>query len=351
MRNGVDAAYDESTLILSEKMIMRALNDLRIMEGDGRMEFFELKEKIEQEAFLRENKQIIEGYLKKVESNMNSVVMVAPVSSIFESPDSDYVILISKPLYLRRVSEEHSICKNSSYAFQPSAFCYGSGFFVKEKEDHTKVVATAAHILVKPGLEIEKIRFIHGIQINKPGDFAHNIVVHKSQVYKPIRMDNPLPHSDYELFSNSSDWAFVAVKPAYEQFSQPRILPSVVSIQATPVQENTHLYAIGHGLGLPLKISFDGEIMSFASRNISTGMKGKTFFESKLTLLGGNSGSPVFSAENHELVGLYMRGVKKLHLTENYKCLRVKNEGDPFEGQECLCVHDGTNFYERLKTI
>ncbi|MFM9949068.1 MAG: serine protease [Saprospiraceae bacterium] len=346
MKKIMEAADSYGTL--TERTVMRVLHEVR---GDGRLELSELKRLVEKDDSLTEKKPLVDHCFQQIQNNMNSVVMVAPASSIFESPDSEYVIIVSKPLHLRRVSEKYEICKNASYAFQPSAFCDGSGFFVKEKEGGVKVIATAAHLLVRPGVAIEKMRFIHGIQIKKPGDFSYNIAVHKSQVYKPVQENGQLPPSDYELFYNSSDWALVKVKHAYEQFINPKNPPSLVSIQATPVEESTHLYATGHGLGLPLKISFDGEVMPFASRNVSTGMKEKAYYESKLTLLGGNSGSPVFSAESHQLVGIYMRGVKKLHLTENYKCLRVKNETDSVEGQECLCVHNGTNFSKRLELI
>ena len=314
-------------------------------EQDGRLEVYALEEKILSTDFLV-NGDPLDPLAKlrymdcfdQIKENMATLVMIAPASSIFEAPDNDCVIVKSKPLYRRRVSVEHGICKNSAYATQPSAFCYGSGFFAKKN-----VIATAAHVVVGPGINLEDIRFIRGVYMERPGDFENQMVVHKSQVYRPVLRKAVLPASDYELFAADSDWALLRVEPAYEDAAPIAAVPHV-KIKNKQVATGDPLYAIGHGLGLPVKVSFDGEVMDSQPSTAN-------FYESKLTLLGGNSGSPVFCASTHELVGIYMRGVKKLQLAENGKCLVVKNDRNPYEGQECLRIHGKTNFHNRLKTI
>jgi len=312
--------------------ILRSFNETR-SEDDGRLELHELEKKILSEHFIMgqldplARVQYVDCF-DKIKENMATVVMVVPVSSIFEAPGNDWVIIKSKPLYRRQVSTDYAICKSSAYATQPSAFCNGSGFFAKEN-----VIATAAHVVVGPNINLQDLRFIRGIYMEQAGDFEQQIVVHKAQVYKPVLKDQILPASDYELFAADSDWALISVVPAYAGFGLMSEAP-FVKIKNKAVGANDPLYAIGHGLGLPLKVSFDGEVMDVEPAAAN-------FFESKLTLLGGNSGSPVFCAATHQLVGIYMRGVKKLQLSPNGKCFIVKNERDAYEGQECLRTQRG----------
>jgi hypothetical protein len=119
----------------------------------------------------------------------------------------------------------------------------------------------------------------------------------------------------------------VEVTNAYEGYRSVDVTP-VARAHRRQVRVADLVYAVGHGLGLPVKVSFDGVVKEGSMRS--------TYYETSLTLLGGNSGSPVFFADTHELAGIYMRGVKKLHLKKGSDhCLEVRNEDLPIEGQEC----------------
>lgn len=312
------------------------LDRFRPGENDGRIEFHKLKKMVEEETSERISNDplIILGakslkeYMAAVESNMKRVVMVVPESSILEAKGSSKVLIWSEPLYLRKVSENYDICKESLYAEQLSAFSFGTGFFIKKN-----VIATAAHVVVGNGIDIDKIRFVYGYQIVKEDDFSRHIIVPKSNVFRVSRVAGNLPPGQFEYFVDGSDWALMEVTNAYEGFKSPDITP-VERITARTVKPEDQVYSIGHGLGLPLKISFDGRVKNNIQQN---------YFETSLTLLGGNSGSPVFFADTHELAGIYIRGVKKLVLNASGKCLIVRNS-DPSnsaagsayeEGQEC----------------
>jgi len=307
------------------------LNQYRAGLKDGRIEFTELKKVVDQETALGEGEgknpiekmgaAFLKEYMTKVESNIERVVMVVPESSILEAKGSNSVLIWSEPLHTRKVSENYSICPDSPYANQLSAFSFGTGFFIKKN-----VIATAAHVVMGNGMDIDKIRFVYGYRVKNEGDFSRYIIVPKSNVFRPSRVAGKLPANQFEYFVDGSDWALMEVTNAYEGFNTPDISP-VVRTTDRKVKPGDQMYSIGHGLGLPLKVSFDGKVKDNKNHT--------TYFETSLTLVGGNSGSPVFFADTHELAGIYVRGIKKLVLDQSGKCLVVRNEDQPIEGQEC----------------
>ncbi len=347
-------------VIEKENLAVRGLKSIIEQSGvvGGHIEFYQLQKQTR--GFYRRKPEeageftqtAVLDWLGGANRNLNCVVMVTSAASITDSHTSDeHAIIASKPLYERRIAEDYQICPDTMYARQRSAFCYGSGFFVKEKETGEKIVATAAHLVVRPGLKIEDLRFVHGVCIRKDNDFQHEILVHKSQIYKPVARE--ISVLDYELYATGGDWALLAVAPAYAQFDKSELNLYIPKIQTEPVDKADSLYAFGHGLGLPLKVSLDGNIITVAKS--ARPLEERDFFESTISLLGGNSGSPVFSSRTHQLVGLYMRGTKKLKKKVGKdNCLEVKNDFDFYEGlegQECLRVDKESAFYKRLQTI
>jgi hypothetical protein len=191
--------------------------------------------------------------------------------------------------------------------------------------------------------------------VYKNGDsgFKDKICVHKSKVFQPV--DEALDPHQYYFSELGSDFAVLAVKPSYPGVtsSQPSSAPSLAVMPKDITiynQQFEHkalkgreLYSLGHGLGLSLKVSYDGTVIRV--------VKHMPYFETNLSLLGGNSGSPVFDAITHELLGIYVRGTKKLTLIPSGRfmkngvfhqgeCLDVKPETansshDGAEGQEC----------------
>jgi len=167
-------------------------------------------------------------------------------------------------------------------------------------------------------------------------------MVPKSQIWKPVGNNPKIPSNQYEYFSKGSDWLILEVEPAYPDTVN--IPPYIVKFDnnRSPTEDD-ELYSLGHGLGLPTKVSYEGKIQKVYTN--------KNFFECNLTLLGGNSGSPVFYADNHELAGIYMRGVKKLQIREKNgekECLIVKDTTTPFEGQECQILDNVINALNNL---
>ncbi|MFN0033586.1 MAG: serine protease [Saprospiraceae bacterium] len=307
------------------------LGDAREKHG-LRAEFYEIKDVVNSvhEAVFA----AVSAYLDKMEANLKTVVMVVDAKNIEDPQDgSDCVIVKSRPLKERKVSEDPAlaICPHMVYSNQQSAHSLGTAFFLRENE-----IATAAHVVVGFHVKFQDVRFVYGVHIEGPSSFKNEIRVHKSKVFKP-QAGLTEPNAHY-LSRMSSDWARIKVEQAYLGFDintvKPVTLPKMDdytnSFGTNGTIKGKKVYSIGHGLGLPMKISYAGEV---SWRGVKS-----PYFETDLTLLGGSSGAPVFDAETHELLGIFIRGTKKLILgpcSDGPQRLVIKDEGSRHNGQEC----------------
>ncbi len=307
---------------------------------DGRIELYELKRlfsKFTKDQKLKngilQSKTDLKKYYKAVKQNAQSVVMIVSKKLISDA-GNDFVRVASQPLrnsgFFGKLIK---ICDQTNYLNQSFVRSYGTGFFLKKN-----IIATAAHLIVGPGKEMEDFRFVQGIIGQGESTFKNGILIPRTQVFK-IDEDYS-PTAKYHSYSKIFDWALVKVRPLKE--SSDPTFPKHLEIEnriPKPVNSKNKrelLYSIGHGLGLPMKISFDGEVIRVKDEFNS--------FECTLTLLGGNSGSPVFYADSHELAGLYMGGINKWqknlcdtcnHLDVCQICVEINNKPILFEGQEC----------------
>ena len=238
--------------------------------------------------------------------NLNSIVLIAH-EDVIENKDAlhagttDYAILKTLPLRCK-VFEGAKIHPKVPYAQQPSCnsnYPAGTGFFIAER-----TVATAHHVLheisSKAGADWrEKLIIINGYYIDR--STRNQILIHKKHLF---RLDSKQP-SDETGDSDTGDWAFFNVKSVFDL----PFYPASVDIAETATTCGANLYMLGHGLGLPVKISWDGHITqsrvetrNFEGRNIVTDLA-----YCKLESFNGNSGSPVFDALTHKVVGI-MKG-------------------------------------------
>lgn len=315
---------------------LKFLHDMRIRKCgaswdpmDIRVEYHELRDMVIEPERVRDINVLLDGShyevlndLAKIDQNLRSILLVVEESKLTEGPD-DTLIVRSDVLTDRQVSGGLRMCPECAYATQPSAHARGTAFFIAPN-----VVATAAHVLITAsnGLDVSRFRFVSGFVKHHQDDFLGAVVVLKSAVFKPTA-GYVLTADAYEMSGSGPDWALVSVEPAYPAFAAANPLPAnAVGIQTSPIEAFTKVYSLGHGLLLPTKVSYMGEVIS---NDLA-----KPYFEVSLTLLGGNSGSPVFNSLTHELVGIYTRGTNKLMRTPA-GCLMVRNEVDQYEGQEC----------------
>ena len=86
------------------------------------------------------------------------------------------------------------------------------------------------------------------------------------------------------------------------------------------------VYTLGHPLGLPLKLATGGVVLGASSGT----------FRTSLDTFAGNSGSPVFDADSHALVGLVVEGQKgqdDFEPAPARRCYVTNRIDGPAEGQ------------------
>ena len=68
--------------------------------------------------------------------------------------------------------------------------------------------------------------------------------------------------------------------------------------------EGTEIYIIGHPFGLPMKVAGNARVESIDDN----------YFRASLDAFRGNSGSPVFRADTHAAIGIYVRGERSIEV-------------------------------------
>ena len=222
-------------------------------------------------------------------------------------------------------------------AGQRSASALGTGFFFQEK-----YIITAAHVLFPPFLHLplSEIRFVKGFSFRKEKfegrdrhTFNNMITIRKSDVFKPVERILEAK-KDYELSNNGADWAVVEVEPengwSFDKLSNHYSLDKD-DLWTGPL-EGRDVYGLGHGFGLPLKLSPCGEILNVKQFNNDN----SRVFNCTLDFFSGNSGSPIFDSNTHKLLGFLVRGQRDLYFSNDSKATIVPGvEANGTVGEEC----------------
>lgn len=282
--------------------------------------------------------------LELLERNMNSIVMVVRENDL----ELDHVTAEGEEMYRlrsRKLQERnffinnthHVICPDSKYAEQQSASSLGTGFFIKPE-----IIATAAHVVYppfpnlaanassnagEPAHDINEFRFITNIKVTTAHARDDKILVPSDDIYKPVKQDALLASNWASL---GADWALVKVekangKPIGKEDKNTR---TVVGYQSK-VKEGDDVYCLGHGFGLPLKIALKGTVA------VAPGCG--EHFDCDLDVFSGNSGSPVFNADNHRVVGILIRGERNF----------IHGPHEEHEGKHCLLPSTASGIGDR----
>lgn len=197
------------------------------------------------------------------------------------------------------------LCPEAFYSREhiPDADIFGSGCFISPNR-----VATAAHVLEAAeelGTDPQKLIFIRAHY-----DDGENkqVKVSTSQIYRLSRKQKKILEDSQAVYGQKGDSAWVEVEPYFN--TPPEPYPEVYcDISTTPLQKGQRLYALGHGLAVPMKLSFDVEVGEII---------GPYWFHSDIHVLPGNSGSPVFDADSQQLVGI-VNGIHALNVRKSKK--------------------------------
>ena len=180
-------------------------------------------------------------------------------------------------LVTENFGERRNLCAQEPFREQPvGAFC--SGFLVARQ-----VIATAGHCVRENN--VSQIRFVFGFRMRDAGHAE--VVIDNAQIYAGTRL------LGREEIGTGPDWALVEVDRPVPDHRIAQIRVDGL------VDDNQALHVIGHPSGLPLKVA-DSSIVQDNSP--------QEFFIANLDTYGGNSGSPVFNSDNHQVEGILVRG-------------------------------------------
>jgi len=172
---------------------------------------------------------------------------------------------------------EQNLCPGERFREQPTgAFC--SGVLVAPD-----IIATAGHC-VNSG-NVTDVRFVFGFRM-RDATTAQTVIGNR-EIYRGVALVG------HQLVGNGSDWALVRLDRNVTNHRIARIR------RTGRIADGQAVHVIGHPSGLPTKFAGGAVVRDNAQG---------AFFVANLDTYGGNSGSPVFNSDTHEVEGLLVRG-------------------------------------------
>lgn len=207
-----------------------------------------------------------------VRRSADAVVALVKRSDLSENADGSFDLLTES------YKEAYDLCSSEPFVSQPTA-CFCSGFLVAPD-----VIATAGHC-VKNTADLARMRFVFGFRMRNATTPQTKFAA--ADVYTGTQL------LGRKLSNDGTDWALVRLDRAVagREAAQVRTSGKVKNKQA--------VYVIGHPCGLPQKYAPDAQVRDNSAA---------PFFVANLDTYGGNSGSPVFNAENNRVEGILVRG-------------------------------------------
>lgn len=205
--------------------------------------------------------------------NSNSIAAICLASSLVDMGNGDSL------LETRNFGKHLNLNENEPFRHQPiAAGLVGTAFLVKDD-----VMATAGHCVNERNLD--QLRFVFGYKMRNSTDIASQVP------NQEIFSGKDVIARSYHCRDSKSDWALVKL--------QDKVLRHpVVKLSGHNIESKESVYVIGHPLGLPLKYAPGAKVNNTE----------RDFFSADLDIYSRNSGSPVFDAKTHEVVGIVVRG-------------------------------------------
>jgi V8-like Glu-specific endopeptidase len=245
-----------STLELAEILMLktRGINRKRGIWGkDDRQDYYEIKD-------------------EQIKRNAGGVVAIYMKEDLIDSGKG------ISTLRVKNYGKSFNLAEAEPFRNQPIAagrLC--TGFLVKDD-----VIATAAHCASEKN--VTDLRFVFGYKMLAP--FTPVTQVAKESIYKGVKIIERVYNR-----KAGEDWALI-------QLDRSVVGQPVVTLSEKEISCNQPVYIIGHPVGLPLKYTPGAYVRNF----------NETCFSADLDVYCGNSGSPVFDSETHEVIGIVIRG-------------------------------------------
>jgi hypothetical protein len=226
-----------------------------IWYGDARMDFYD----------------IVDEMVKK---NANSVAAICTKDSLIDDCGGFSILRV------KNYGKTFKLCDEEPFHHQPTAagrMC--TGFLVKED-----TIATADHFV--KGNIVTDLRIVFGFKMEDP--YSPVTRVPNANIYSGVEVTDRVYR---KIKGSESDWALV-------KLDRKVVGRSNVTLSRKRIFSDQPVYVIGYPCGLPLKYAPGAQV-----REVN-----KTFFGSHLDIYAGNSGSPVFNSDTHEVIGMVMHG-------------------------------------------
>lgn len=294
----LDQVSNEDETDKNEDGFMRALKDKFFRLEDKRCEIGQVLSHTKKNGYYRR---------KRFEENANSVVLIlAKDKTTLPIPDAnDELVLESKVcselLDFRSFDPSYAgkkLCHSFFYHDEliPNCSIFGSGCFIAPNR-----ILTAAHVLEAIAdlkTNPDDLLFIRGYWAYNGKDMKE-IRINKDQIY--VLNQKELIENEHIIYGKTGDIAWLQVKPLYHSSGMNDAAGytgklNIVSGQdPAPPKIGNPTYAVGHGLGVCMKLSF-GSSVEFTD---PLGWMG-----GDMDVFPGNSGSPIFHSNTHELIGV-----------------------------------------------
>lgn len=203
--------------------------------------------------------------------DVDSVVALFSASDVVDNGDG------TSTLQTQIFAEAQNLCSAERFRDQPvGAFC--SGFLVA-----ADVVATAGHCV--DAESVTGTCFVFGFRMEDAT--TARTVLDNGEIYTGAALIGR------QLTADGTDWALV-------RLDRPVVGHRIARIRRTGrIGDADAVHVIGHPVGLPTKFAGGATVRDNTS---------DAFFVANLDTYGGNSGSPVFNRETHEVEGILVRG-------------------------------------------
>ena len=258
--------------------------DRGIWLRDSRRDFFNIKE-------------------KKVVENVESVPAIC-FSDTLTPYDSRHLML-----KVRNFGEIFNLCQCEPFREQPIAagrLC--TGFLIDDD-----IVATAGHCANKKN--VSQLRIIFGYKLQNPSQQVNKIPI--ENVYQGKK----IVARQYDRDVKGKDWALIRLDRKVD--NRP-----VLRLSGDPALSPRPVYVLGYPCGLPLKYASGAWVKCVYDRS----------FGADLDVYSGNSGSPVFDAETHEVLGMIVHGNSKDFRWTGKCWMSIVFPNPEFYSEEAQCI-------------